>query len=74
MTGKATKYDESNLWKVHKWGKLIGYITALAKGLLNFQQAIKNVKLVAVYMECKGKNKLLPQKLLTYRMFFNYAN
>jgi hypothetical protein len=35
MTGKATKYDESNLWKVNKWGKLIGYLTVLAKGLLN---------------------------------------
>jgi hypothetical protein len=46
---------ESNLWKVHKWGKLIGYITVLAKGLLNFQQAIKNVKLVIICMECKAK-------------------
>jgi hypothetical protein len=36
-------------------GKPIGYITVLVKVLLNFQQTIKNVKIVAVCIECKGK-------------------
>ncbi|MGD0406752.1 MAG: hypothetical protein ABSB10_08910 [Candidatus Bathyarchaeia archaeon] len=47
--------SESKPVRCQKCGKPIGYITVLAKGLLNFQQPMKNVKIVAICMECSGR-------------------
>jgi ribosomal protein S14 len=47
--------SESKPVKCQKCGKPVGYITVLAKGLLNFQQPMKNVKVVAVCMECSDR-------------------
>jgi hypothetical protein len=48
--------NDSKPLKCQKCSKPIGYVTVLAKGLLNFQQPVKDVKLVAVCMECASKN------------------
>jgi hypothetical protein len=50
--------SESKPVKCQKCGKPVGYITVLAKGLLSFQQPMRNVKVVAVCMECAGKTSL----------------
>jgi hypothetical protein len=41
--------------RCQKCGKPVGYITILSKGLLGMQQPIKNVKIVAVCMDCAQK-------------------
>ena len=43
--------------RCQKCGKPVGYITVLAKGLLGLQQPIRNVKVVAICMECFQKRK-----------------
>ncbi len=50
--------SESKPVRCQKCGKPVGYITVLGKGLLNFQQPMENVKIVAICMECKGKTSL----------------
>jgi hypothetical protein len=50
--------SESKPVKCQKCGKSVGYITVLAKGLLGFQQPMRNVKIVTVCMECAGKTSL----------------
>lgn len=44
--------------KCQKCGKPLGYVTVLAKGLMNFQQPVTNVKLVAICMDCYGKRQV----------------
>jgi hypothetical protein len=48
--------SDSKPVRCQKCSKSIGYVTVLAKGLLNFQQPVKDVRLVAVYMECASRN------------------
>lgn len=50
--------SESKPVKCQKCGKPVGYITVLAKGLLSFQQPVRNVKVVAICMECAGKSSI----------------
>jgi hypothetical protein len=50
--------SESKPVKCQKCGKPVGYITVLAKGLMSFQQPMRNVKVVAVCMECAGKTSI----------------
>jgi hypothetical protein len=41
--------------RCQKCGKPIGYVTILTRGLTSFQQPIKNVKIIAICMECTTK-------------------
>jgi DNA-directed RNA polymerase subunit N (RpoN/RPB10) len=41
--------------RCQKCGKPIGYVTVLGKGLLQFQQPLTNVKIIAICMECATK-------------------
>jgi hypothetical protein len=43
--------------RCEKCGKPVGYITVLAKGLISFQQPIKNVKIVVICMDCVQNKK-----------------
>ncbi|UCH32516.1 MAG: hypothetical protein JSV05_03820 [Candidatus Bathyarchaeota archaeon] len=43
--------------RCRKCGRALGYVTVLTKGLLGLQQPLKNVKLVAICMECFRKKK-----------------
>ena len=47
----------SNPVRCQKCGKPVGYITVLAKGLMGMQQPIRNVKVVAVCMDCSQKQE-----------------
>jgi len=48
--------SESNPVRCQKCGKPVGYITVLGQGLLGIQQPMENVKVVAICMDCRGKN------------------
>ena len=48
--------SEAKPVRCQKCGKPLGYITVIAKGLLGLQQPLKNVKLIAVCMECFQKS------------------
>jgi hypothetical protein len=43
--------------RCQKCGKPIGYVTVLSKGLTSFKQPIRNVKIVAICMECAEKGR-----------------
>jgi hypothetical protein len=43
--------------RCQKFGKPIGYVTVLGRGLTSFQQPIQNVKIVAICMECAEKKR-----------------
>jgi hypothetical protein len=43
--------------RCQKCGKTLGYVTVVAKGLLGLQQPLRDVKVVAVCMECSQKKK-----------------
>ena len=44
--------------RCQKCGKLVGFITVLAKGFRGLQQPVPNVKLVAICIDCfQKKNK-----------------
>ncbi|MDH5375863.1 MAG: hypothetical protein OEW95_08635 [Candidatus Bathyarchaeota archaeon] len=43
--------------RCRKCGRALGYVTVLATSLLGLQQPVKNVKLVAICMECFRKKK-----------------
>ncbi|MCX8153301.1 MAG: hypothetical protein N3E52_02585 [Candidatus Bathyarchaeota archaeon] len=43
--------------RCQKCGKPVGYITALAKGLIRLQQPLENVKIVVICIDCYEKNK-----------------
>jgi hypothetical protein len=43
--------------RCQKCGKPLGYVTVLAKGLISFQQPIRNAKIVAICMECFQKKE-----------------
>ena len=42
--------------RCQKCGKPLGYVTVLSKGILGPQQPLKNVKLVALCMDCVKKD------------------
>jgi hypothetical protein len=46
------KISDAEPVRCQKCRKPIGYVTVLAKGLTSFQQPIKNVKIVAICMDC----------------------
>jgi hypothetical protein len=41
--------------RCQKCGKLLGYVTVLAKGITSLPQSLRDVKLVAVCLECFEK-------------------
>ncbi len=48
--------SESKPVRCQKCGKPVGYITVLGQGLLGIQQPMENVNVVAICMDCRGKN------------------
>jgi RNase P subunit RPR2 len=46
--------SEAKPVRCQKCGKLLGYVTVLAKGL-RFQQPLTDVKVIAICMECSQK-------------------
>jgi RNase P subunit RPR2 len=51
------KMRESKPIACQKCGKPLGYVTVLAKGLTSLQQPLRDVKLVAICLECAQKRK-----------------
>jgi len=51
----SDKMSVSEPVRCQKCGKPVGYITVLSKGLLGIQQPIRNVKIVAVCLDCAQK-------------------
>jgi hypothetical protein len=47
--------SEAKPVKCQKCGKPVGYVSVVTNGLLNFRQPVKNVKVVAICMECHGR-------------------
>ena len=64
------KIDNSEPVRCQKCGKPLGYVTVLARGMTSFQQPIRNVKIVAICMECaQRKDNVLENEILLLFVF-----